>query len=74
MREPFKKEFFRTYNEAFKQYVKGNWKEAKVLFEKTLEFAPNPEKEPVTQNLLKFMKETDFNPPADWKGYKFFNE
>ena len=29
MREPYKKEFFLKYNNAFKQYVKGNWSEAK---------------------------------------------
>ena len=74
MRSGYSKEFFRTYNEAFKQYVKGNWTEAKNLFEKTLEIAPRPGCEPVTQNLLSYMCENDYNPPADWKGYKFFNE
>ena len=48
MREPYKKEFFKYYNDAFKFYVKGDWVQAKELFEKTLSFAHNPEKEPVT--------------------------
>ena len=63
MRAPYKKEFFKTYKQAFNQYIKGNWTEAKELFELTLTHAPNPENEPVTQNLLKFMAETDHVAP-----------
>jgi hypothetical protein len=48
MRSPYKSEFFKTYNLAFKQYIKGNWTEAKELFDTTMTHAPNPEKEPVT--------------------------
>jgi hypothetical protein len=74
MRGPYKKEFFSTYKLAFREYVRGNWDEAKELFDKTMTLAPNPEKEPVTQNLLAFMAETDYKPPAEWKGYKPFDE
>jgi hypothetical protein len=30
--------------------------------------------EPVTERLLRFMSETNFIAPPDWKGYKFFSE
>lgn len=48
MRSPYKREFFQLYKQAFKLYIKGNWDEAKSMFEETLTHAPNPEKEPVT--------------------------
>ena len=48
MRSPYTREFFQTYKEAFKQYIKGNWTEAKELFDLTMTHAPNPEKETVT--------------------------
>jgi hypothetical protein len=33
MRSGFSKEFFKMYSNAFKIYVKGNWSEARELFE-----------------------------------------
>jgi hypothetical protein len=58
MRSAYTKEFFLTYNLAFRKYVNGDWTKAKELFEKTLEIAPKPGNEPVTLKLLAFMSET----------------
>lgn len=57
MRVPFSKEFLRTYNSAFEQYVKGNWAVAKEGFEKVLTIIKGDKP---TQNLLDFMAETNF--------------
>jgi hypothetical protein len=32
------------------------------------------EGDPLSKNLLKIMKETNFQAPDDWKGYRFFAE
>ena len=40
MRKPFRKEFFTTYNKAFKQYIKGNWEIAKLGFLEALRLSP----------------------------------
>jgi hypothetical protein len=71
MRKPFTKEFLKAYNDGFKKYMKGSWSEAKVFFEVAKEIKPDDQP---TDNLLKFMGGTNFVPPADWKGYKFFQE
>jgi hypothetical protein len=48
MRKGYTKEFFRSYDDGFKQYVKGNWPEANKIWTKTMTLAPYPDKEPVT--------------------------
>lgn len=40
MRKPYKKEFFTTYNKAFKAYQKGLWEAAKVGFVESLRLSP----------------------------------
>lgn len=40
MRKPYRKEFFTTYNKAFKAYIKGQWEAAKLGFVETIKFSP----------------------------------
>lgn len=71
MRIPFTKEFLKAYNNGFKKYMKGHWSEAKAFFDTALELKADDKP---TTNLVGFMKRTNFVPPLDWKGYKFFQE
>ncbi len=71
MRKPFGKLFMKTYEQAFNLYVKGQWDDAHEEFEQVLEMRAN---DPLSTNLIKFMEKTDFEPPQDWKGYKYFQE
>jgi len=71
MRKPFGKVFMKSYETAFNLYVKGHWDDARDEFDHVLEKRPE---DPLTNNLLKFMEKTDFQPPEDWKGYKYFQE
>ena len=71
MREPFGKLWYQTYNNAFNNYVKGNWDDAVNGFKKILEIKSDDKP---TKNILEFMEETNFKPPKDWKGYKHFDE
>ena len=72
MRKRFSKKFIDDYKCAFNFYVDGHWAIAATQFKNILE-EHNPN-DPLTKNLLKFMSETDFVPPANWKGYKFHQE
>ena len=38
MRKTFTKEFFNIYATGLEKYIKGNWQEAKIDFEKTLNY------------------------------------
>ena len=71
MRKPFDKEWSKTYNTGFVNYVKGNWKEALIHFNKILEIKNDDQP---TKNLINFMKTKNFIPPPKWKGYKFLQE
>lgn len=71
MRKPFTRDFISTYDKAFKLYVDGKWSEAKSGFEQVLAIRDS---DPLSRNLLKFMSETNYVAPSDWKGYKFFSE
>ena len=71
MRQPFGKKWMETYNRAFANYLKGNWKEALIHFNQVLEMKPDDKP---TLNLAKFMKETEYVAPIKWKGYKYFGE
>ena len=72
MRKSFPSEFIRDYQSAFDNYVDGHWAISATQFKHILEvYMPN---DPLTKNLLKFMSETDFVPPRNWKGYKFHQE
>ena len=55
MREGLKKEFFVAYDKAFNLYVKGQWQEAKDLFQEALQHRPDDKP---TKNLLEFMEQT----------------
>ena len=46
MIRPFSKEFRDTYKKAYKLYEKGEWLEAKLLFEKTLTMVTYKSKDP----------------------------
>lgn len=71
MRERFGREWMDTYNIAFKNYVKGNWKEAEIGFKKILEMK---EDDKPTLNLLEFMSESNMKPPPGWNGTKISSE
>jgi len=71
MRQPFGLEWMSTNANAFAAYEHGDWKLAINLFHKVLEM--KPEDKP-TKNILAFMQQHDNIPPADWQGFKFFDE
>ena len=75
MIRPFSKEFRDTYKKAYKLYEKGEWLEAKLLFEKTLTMVTYKSKDPeapdpLSDNLLKYMEEHNWKPPKDFRGWK----
>lgn len=70
MREPYTKEFFKTYEHGWRHYVKGEWTKAKEQFEKVLEILPDKP----SQQLLAYMEGKNFVAPADWNGIKPFTE
>lgn len=60
------------FKAGFDEYIKGDWKEAKRIFEKVEEakgFMDQP-----TRNLLSIMEETHFKAPSDWEGYRVLTE
>jgi len=72
MRKPFSEEFFKRFKEGYKLFERGNWSEAKKVFEMIsaikgcIDFP--------TKNLLAVMEETNYNAPADWRGYRALTE
>jgi hypothetical protein len=71
MRQKFGREWLDTYNAAFKNYVKGNWREAQSGFNRILEIKSDDKP---TLNLLEFMRESNMKPPPGWNGTKPFSD
>jgi|APSaa5957512535_1039671.scaffolds.fasta_scaffold17583_9 hypothetical protein len=71
MRKPYNKNFMKTSELAFNDYVKGNWESALTGFNKILELKPG---DVPTNRHLNHMKETNNVPPTNWQGTKFFEE
>ena len=71
MRAPFPRQFVQTYARAFDHYVDGCWAGARAGFEQVLEMRPE---DPLATRHLKHMAETDYEPPENWQGFKFFQE
>ena len=57
------------FNEGFKNYQAGNWKRARKQF-RQIESIKREHDTP-TNILLEFMSQTNYEPPEDWKGYRY---
>ncbi|CDW84359.1 adenylate and guanylate cyclase catalytic domain protein [Stylonychia lemnae] len=64
--------FFEVFRQAFVEYIKGNWKAARDIFE-TVEEHKKAIDYP-TRNLLAILEEAHFQPPSDWEGYRILTE
>lgn len=73
MIKPYSHEFRHSYRAAYDLFVKGEWGKAKAKFEETLSLITEAE-DPLSKAHLNFMKQNDFMPPSDWKGWKDFDE
>lgn len=62
------KAYYDTFADGYKNYANGDWKRAKKIFE----FVPKMKQmeDKPSEILLKFMAETNFVPPEDWKGVR----
>ena len=67
MRQHITKEFLVAFKFGFDSYIAGDWKQAKIYFEKALEIRilDNPAK-----LLISVMQENSFRAPDSWKGYR----
>ena len=64
--------FFEVFSNGFDEYIKGNWKLARDIFE-TVEEHKKMIDYP-TRNLLIILEEANFKAPADWAGYRVLTE
>lgn len=71
MRKPYNKIFMKTYENAFNDYIKGNWESALLGFNKILELKPG---DVPTLRHINHMKDNNDTPPTNWQGTKFFDE
>jgi len=71
MMKPFGKVWRDTYNAGFAEYLKGNWPEAMILFNRILEMKPDDKP---TLNLVEYIQDNKMKAPAGWKGHKYFGE
>lgn len=60
-------EFIHCFENAIAEYLAGNWKTAKIGFEKALELK---EGDGPCMNLIHFISEHGGNPPSNWEGYR----
>ena len=67
MTQFFHHDFIKKYEDGIALYLEGYWPEAKVEFEKVSRIKGFDDRP--TQNLLRFMRKTNFIAPADWKNY-----
>ena len=67
MTQFFQNDFMKKYEAGIALYLEGFWPEAKVEFEKVSRIKGFDDRP--TQNLLRFMRKTNFIAPADWKNY-----
>ena len=56
------------FNSAFENFKAGNWSRAKMQFNQVE--AIKKDKDTPSQLLLDFMAKTNYEPPADWKGFR----
>ena len=56
------------YNEGFRNFLSGNWQRARKQFRQVESVKRAPDTP--TSILMKYMAETDYEPPKDWKGYR----
>jgi hypothetical protein len=68
VRTKVSRKFIKTWEEAFSTYQRGNWQEAKLLFEE-VHVARGHEDKP-TLNLQNVMKETNYQVPSGWIGIR----
>ncbi|CAD8076816.1 unnamed protein product [Paramecium sonneborni] len=72
-REPYTKEFYNTWQDAFQFYIKGQWELAQSLFSKTLYMIPDHKDGP-SNTLLEVIHSNVGKAPHDWKGYRELTE
>ncbi|CAD8054540.1 unnamed protein product [Paramecium sonneborni] len=72
-REPYTKEFYNTWQDAFQYYIKGQWELAQSLFSKTLQMIPDHKDGP-SNTLLEVIHSNTGKAPHDWKGYRELTE
>lgn len=68
MRQMFPQVFFDVFNEGFKNFLKGDFKRARKMLMQ-VEFIKKSVDGP-TKVLMDFMKETNFEKPENWPGYR----
>lgn len=73
MREVFKPEFYELWDKGFNYYLKGDWNNAKKIFEKTQNFIPNHKDGP-SITLLDVIKNNNGKAPDSWNGFRALTE
>ena len=69
MTKPFSQEFRDSYRKADNLYLKGDWPQAKIQFEKTKTLVTEAP-DPLSDNHLETMAEYNFKAPKDWQGWR----
>lgn len=64
--------FFEVFRAGFEEYMKGDWREAKKIFD-TVEDVKGFIDQP-TRNLIQIMEDSQFKAPSNWTGYRELNE
>lgn len=68
MRERFTVEFLQIFKMGFKNYIEGEWSVARGFFLRACRILGCPDGP--CESLLAFMSKTNFEAPADWRGYR----
>lgn len=68
MRQPFSEKFYEVYNSGFKDYIDGNWEDARAKLEKVEEIRGSIDGPSLS--LLGVMRGHNFKAPADWEGWR----
>jgi len=64
-------EFKALWEDGFEAYTNGNWKRARLMFDRCLVLRNH---DGPSQTLLNYMKGFGYNAPEDWKGYRELTE
>ena len=67
MRQSYPQVFFDVFNEGFNYFLKGDFKRARKLL---MQIAFIKKDDGPTKELMDFMKETNFETPKGWPGYR----
>ena len=67
MRQSYPQVFFDIFNEGFNYFLKGDFKRARKLL---MQIAFIKKDDGPTKELMDFMKETNFETPKGWPGYR----